>query len=1130
MPRNRQVYFFVLCIAIGIILQMEGSAYASSRPLANDALAPGVRVQEVSKNTAAERAGLQKGDIILGWSRGQENGKIETPFDFDWVDIEQRPRGELVLTGTRASVKKTWALSNQSWGIKTSPVYQGRLLQVFQHSQALLKAGEKTAAAKYWTTTSAPLPATSWLPAWSAYYSAKLYQYANDISSADSAYQQAARLSANLDKPVQARIAKWWGDLYCDCSGARQFKGTDHYREALNLLQPKDKGTLLEAYYLAALGISLMDADEIDEAQDDVARSLEIRKRLAPDSIEVAESLAYMGYTAAFAEEFQNATELLEQALEMQQRLDPGSMQEASMASALSWIEGVRGRLVSAEKHGMRSLEIDQKLIPVSLQTADVLVAVAFIENQRGDHSGAAKLVRQAITALKQIHTDDLYFAIDYAQLAIFEYDLGVFRQAEKDFILAERFFLRVQNDANLNYLGALNNLGEYARKAGKFQQAQRYLNTALKLEEKMKRHAYTKYETLVQLGSVYLAIGDPVRSGQIFQEALPILARVSPGSYDLATVFSNLARIALLKHDQENAEKFYEQAVSTIEEQTAQLGGSRQIRSEYRGNQASYYRDYMDLLIQRGKITQAFDTSERFRAQTLLETLTRATVDVHQGRDPELRERKRKLDAQIAVNSDRRMHLLTQEHQVSDIKAIEESTADLLSERAGVEALLNASSQNDAQAQFHTLSAKEVQEQLLDKDTVLLEYELGTQKSYVFVVTANSLTAHELPRRSKIESAARRMYKLLKAQRLSPGGRDVKAQHEYQEAAAFLSKMVLEPVTRDISNKRLVIVADGALQYVPFAALPDPGSSKRQSQPLIFDHEIVNLPSASVLAVLRKQEKNRVPSPKAVAVLADPVFGSDDPRVSSGKTRITSAHALNPVRDDVRGVASDATKNQILAAPTPLELLTRSASDVGLERHAALSFPRLIYTRKEADEILAVTPEGLGKKAVDFDASRAMATSPELSQYRIVHFATHGLLDSAHPELSGLVFSMVDKKGRPQNGFLELQDIYNLNLPADLVVLSACETGLGKEISGEGLVGLTRGFMYAGASRVVASLWRVSDVGTAELMAAFYTSMEKDGLPPAAALRAAQIKLWKQKRWNNPYYWAAFQIQGEWK
>jgi CHAT domain-containing protein len=168
--------------------------------------------------------------------------------------------------------------------------------------------------------------------------------------------------------------------------------------------------------------------------------------------------------------------------------------------------------------------------------------------------------------------------------------------------------------------------------------------------------------------------------------------------------------------------------------------------------------------------------------------------------------------------------------------------------------------------------------------------------------------------------------------------------------------------------------------------------------------------------------------------------------------------------------------------------------------------------------------------KAVDFQASRATAISPELANYRIVHFASHGLLNSQHPELSGLVFSLIDKKGKPQEGFLTLQDIYNLNLPAELVVLSACETGLGKEISGEGLIGLTRGFMYAGASRVVASLWKVSDVATAELMAEFYRSMEKDGLAPAAALRAAQVKMWKQKRWRSPYYWAAFQLQGEWR
>jgi CHAT domain-containing protein len=200
------------------------------------------------------------------------------------------------------------------------------------------------------------------------------------------------------------------------------------------------------------------------------------------------------------------------------------------------------------------------------------------------------------------------------------------------------------------------------------------------------------------------------------------------------------------------------------------------------------------------------------------------------------------------------------------------------------------------------------------------------------------------------------------------------------------------------------------------------------------------------------------------------------------------------------------------------------------LSRNGKVYLPRLLYTRQEADAIVAAAPAGKAFKAVDFRANQATATSPALAKYRIVHFATHGLLNSKHPELSGLVFSMVDERGRPQDGFLRLQDVYNLNLPVDLVVLSGCQTGLGEEISGEGLIGLTRGFMYAGASRVVASLWSVSDMATADLMADFYKAIEKDGMRPAAALRAAQIKMLKQPRWSSPYYWAAFQIQGEWR
>src|SRR5258708_22064439 len=322
---------------------------------------------------------------------------------------------------------------------------------------------------------------------------------------------------------------------------------------------------------------------------------------------------------------------------------------------------------------------------------------------------------------------------------------------------------------------------------------------------------------------------------------------------------------------------------------------------------------------------------------------------------------------------------------------------------------------------------------------------------------------------------------------------------------------MILGPVAELLPEKRLLVVSEGALQYVSFAALPVPATGRSEhlagkaGVPMMSEQEIVNLPSAAVIAELRRAEMGRKPASKEVAVLADPVFDSADERITRA-TRARSKAALFPER------------------------LTRSAAEVGKSRNRSLYLNRLLYTREEARAIIALVSPGKAMVALDFQANRAAATSSMLSEYRIVHFATHGLLDSRHPELSGLVLSMVDKQGRQQDGFLQLEDIYDLNLPAHLVVLSECDTGLGEEISGEGLVGLTRAFMYAGASRVMASLWSVNDAATSELMARFYKALERDRMRPAAALRAAQIQMWRQKLWRSPYYWAAFQIQGEWR
>jgi CHAT domain-containing protein len=252
-------------------------------------------------------------------------------------------------------------------------------------------------------------------------------------------------------------------------------------------------------------------------------------------------------------------------------------------------------------------------------------------------------------------------------------------------------------------------------------------------------------------------------------------------------------------------------------------------------------------------------------------------------------------------------------------------------------------------------------------------------------------------------------------------------------------------------------------------------------------------------VAVLRRETAGRAAAPKVVAVFADPVFESDDARLK--QRPVSNGKAVTGASD-----------------------VERSAVESGLDR-----LTRLYFSRQEAEKITGALRSGMDRlEALDFKANLATVRSENLGQYRILHFATHGLLNSQHPELSGLVFSLVTEQGEPQEGFLRLHEIYNLKLNAELVVLSACQTALGKEIKGEGLVGLTRGFMYAGSPRVMSSLWRIDDRATAELMGLVYESMIKKELRPAAALREAQSKL--SRRWPSPYYWAAFTQQGEWK
>ncbi|MEG5028202.1 CHAT domain-containing protein [Microcoleus sp. AT8-B1] len=617
-------------------------------------------------------------------------------------------------------------------------------------------------------------------------------------------------------------------------------------------------------------------------------------------------------------------------------------------------------------------------------------------------------------------------------------------------------------------------------------------------------RHLNDKVkETTVlnQMGKIQAALGQSSTAIENYNQALSLSQQLGYKTEEAHIIYNQ----AILNRQQNNltvAQTEIETAINIIENLRTQIG-SQELRQSYFARNQDYYQFYIDLLMQlhlknpdKGYDAQAFHASERARARSLLELLSEASANIRQGVDSQLLAQEQNLQQQLSDFQTRKYQIVIAKSTQEAVNEIQQKIDTILKELAQIEAKIRASSPRYAALKYpEPLNLPQIQQQVLDDNTLLLEYSLGEERSYLWAVTKTSFTSYELPSRTEIEATAKNFRDTLTKEttRTSP--------QMVAESAALLSQTILAPVASELGNKRLLIVADGALQYIPFGAL----TLEKSEAPLIVKHEIVNLPSASTLAILRRDMATREPAPKAIALFADPVFSTDDERLKGTST-------------------SSVAKNQTVEnLPVEAQQLQRSASE------ANIYWTRLPFSRTEAEQILALVPDDLEKQAFDFMANRTTATDPDLSQYRIVHFATHGFANSKHPELSGLVLSLVDEKGTLQNGYLRLNDIFNLNLPAELVVLSACQTGLGKDVKGEGLVGLTRGFMYAGAPRVVVSLWSVEDQVTSELMTRFYKKMLQDKLAPAAALRSAQIEVLQLPEWQSPYYWAAFGLQGEW-
>lgn len=584
-----------------------------------------------------------------------------------------------------------------------------------------------------------------------------------------------------------------------------------------------------------------------------------------------------------------------------------------------------------------------------------------------------------------------------------------------------------------------------------------------------------------MNLGWLDLDAAQPLHALVRFHRALRVFRDLGT-RHQIVSARFGVARALAERGDTRQALRWCERALELVEE----LRLSPQalpLRARYLASRHAIYDFHVELLMRLhaaqpdgGWSARAFAACERARARTLLEKLTRLDVDGSAAGDEERRlvARRRALERRLDDLEKRRSDLIW-ERRAGTSGELEAVTAELAETTVAWQRVWARSGR--AGAAPVAFGADLVQREVVDAGSTLLSFHLGRDRSFLWVVDPERLEVFELPPREALERAARHVHDTVRRSR----------RHTYRVSSRAalheLSEMLLTPAAPRLGDgRRLLIAAEDALLYVPFAALPLPGDER----PLVADHEVVILPSASALAVQRRRLAGRPRAAGSLAVIADPVFQYDD-------------------RFD--------------AAPP--------GSNAALERSGE-TLERLPYSAREAAAILALAPPPT-LRATGFEATRELVLSGRLSGYRMIHLATHARVDAGDSAGSGLIMlSRLDAAGRPRVGELRSREIYRLHLDAELVTLSACRTALGEEIRGEGLVGLTHGFLTAGAARVLVSLWDVGDESTAVLMERFYRGLFRDGLSPAASLRQAQLSMRREERWRAPYHWAGFILQGE--
>lgn len=1068
----------VLCLGIALMAALLHTVPTAGFQARNREIEPesGVVVEEMTPESLGARAGLQEGDLLVSWCRATApqagfclaEGKFESPFDFEAMDLEEAPRGGVRILGKRATANTVWTLRPGSQSVKVRPILPEHLQQLYQEGRSLA-AGQPEAAVERWRSAAvqAKESGKDLLGVWFLVQAADALAEARQWSQADALHAEAVEGAGTLrETEVAAHLLKTWG---------RTFQRRGSWREAEDLYR----------------------------------RSLDL-DRAAGRDLSVAWALHNLGTMRAQRSDFQGAETFLQQALAIREVLAPRSSSLAATVMNLGNAMQLQGNLASAEDYLGRAVSIHEELEPGSLEIAGALINLGNITMDRGNFARAEELYRRAKTICERVRPDSLEMAKALKNLGI----TAVYRgdRETADYFLQRGLAIEERLDASGAAVAkTLASLGLLALERGDREEAEEYLRRAVSLQERLAPNGTDLAQSLQNLGATVLDRDDCTAAEGYFQRAYAIRQQLDPDSRSVAESLKSLGVHASKCGDLARAEDNYRRALAIHERlgtsdaillhdlgQIYQRQGHLTSAAEYlcratdvfeaqrgrAGNgeayDARFFTDCVAARAETGQTAEAFHVLERGRARVFLEQLAERDLLFSGDLPVEIARRRRQL-AQEFESTQGALARLSSTQDKAEAERLLGRLLEIRDQQRELTAQIRKSSPRLASLQYPQPLDLARARRALDPGTVLLSYSVGEEKSYLFVVYPPEVRGPGLSVFS-IPLGARALRETVGSFRnlLQNSSSDLGL---LTSRAKGLYDLLIGPAEARIAPaKRILVLANGPLHTLPFAALV------RKDRYLVEWKPVHSVLSATVYAELRRARREH-PEPTHTELVAfgDPIY---------------------PLLPKDRDTAPAAT----------LEILTAVRRGLSLEP--------IPITRNEVESIASLYPRArkyLGREATE-ERAKAVGT-----QARLLHFACHGLLDERFPLDSALALTVPERPAEGQdNGLLQAWEIFeSVRLDADLVTLSACDTALGKEIGGEGLVGLTRAFQYAGAHSVLASLWSVSDDSTADLMKRFYGHL-RAGKTKDAALQAAQIEMIRKS--SHPFHWAAFQLAGDWR